>query len=309
MCWRSALRAAALGVAIAGVLVSAAPPATGATAGGNSWRTIKKTLQAAFDPASTNPCNRGSLSCLTALVNEMDRRFDPLASSCDHDAVFSLAYLRTTQKIQQTVTADPAFFHNNAFVNHEAAYFASYYFNARDAFLAGKLSKVPPAWRIAFQASRDRTVNGSGDLLLQASAHINRDLPFVLDAMGLTEPGGYSLYQDHKRVDDILRQVVEPLFAEETRRFDPSVGTTEFEGTTLDDEAYFRTLSSWRETAWDNAVRLANAQTPAQWQTVAHTIEAQAAAEAQSIVESETYVPPLTTTQARDAYCATHWNS
>jgi hypothetical protein len=127
--------------------------------------------------------------------------------------------------------------------------------------------------------------------------------------MGLTEPGGYSLYQDHERVNDILEQVVEPLFVELTRRFDPSIGLTEFQGTTLDDEAYFRTLSSWRETAWDNAERLANAQTPAQWNAVAKTIEDQAALEAQSIVLAETYVPPVTTTESRDSYCATHWRS
>jgi hypothetical protein len=301
------LRSAALAAAIIGAL--AAGPAQAKTSATMPWSTIDKTLQAAFDATSTNPCNSGSLTCVSSVIREMQTRFAPLASSCSHDAVFSLAYLRTTQQYEQAVTNDPAFFQDNDFVNHEDGYFASFYFKAYDDWHGGRPAAVPPAWQIAFQAADARTVNGSGDLLLGMNAHVNRDLPFVLDAIGLTEPGGYSLYRDHERVNDILLQVVAPLLTEEARRFDPVIGTTEFQGTTLDDTAFFQLLRAWREQAWDNAERLANAATPAEWQSVAQTIEDQAAAEAQSIVLSNAYAPPLTSTASRDAYCATHWAS
>jgi hypothetical protein len=35
-------------------------------------------------------------------------------------------------------------------------------------------------------------VTGSGDLLLGISAHVNRDLPFVLASLGLVAPDGTS---------------------------------------------------------------------------------------------------------------------
>jgi hypothetical protein len=39
---------------------------------------------------------------------------------------------------------------------------------------------------------------------------------------------------------------------------------------------------------------------------VAATIEAEANAAAQSLLALQSYTPPFTTTQARDAYCAVH---
>src|SRR4051794_8962795 len=50
-----------------------------------------------YDPNSANDCVAGKPSCIDKTIREMQRRFDPLGQSCDHNAVFSLAYLRTTQ--------------------------------------------------------------------------------------------------------------------------------------------------------------------------------------------------------------------
>jgi len=274
-----------------------------------AWSKIERSLQPAFDPHSTNPCNAGALSCPASAVAELQNRFALLAASCSHEAVFSLGYLRTTQAYYAAVSGDSRFFFDNAFVNHEDGLFADKYFRAYDQWYAGNHAAVPPAWQVAFHAADARLVNGTGDLLLGANAHINRDLPFVLDAIGLTEPSGQSLYPDHERVNDILEQIVQPVISEEARRFDPTIGLTEFEGTTLDDEAFFRTLVSWRETAWLNAERLANAQSPQDWQAVAASIESSAKDEADIIVAAESYRAPLTSSDARDAYCATHWNS
>jgi len=274
-----------------------------------AWSKIERTLQPAFDPQSKNPCNAGELSCPASAVAEMQNRFAPLASSCSHEAVFSLGYLRVTQAYYAAVSGNPRFFFDNAFVNHEDGLFAEEYFHAYDRWYAGNQAAVPPAWRVAFHAADTRLVNGTGDLLLGANAHINRDLPFLLDAIGLTEPSGQSLYPDHERVNDILEPLVQPVITELARRFDPTIGSTEFQGTTLDDEAFFRTLVQWRETAWLNAERLANAQSPQDWRAVAASIESAAKDEADLIVATERYRPPLTSTDGRDAYCATHWNS
>jgi len=300
---------AAIALGLIGVLGAAASPPDAQGAATRAWKKIERALQPAFDPGSSNVCNRGSVGCPKGAVAEMQARFDPLASSCSHEAVFSLAYLRVTQAYRDTVVGDPDFFLNNAFVNHEDGLFAEYFFRAWDAWYGGHPADAAPAWRIAFAAADDRAVNGTGDLLLSANAHVNRDLPFILDAIGLTEPGGFSLYGDHERVNDILLTVVAPIITEAARRFDPTIGTTEVQGTTVDDEALFRILVNWREEAWYNAERLANAGTPRQWKQVAQSIEDAAAAEGQAILLSSQYTPPLSSTDARDAYCATHWGS
>ena len=57
-----------------------------------------------------------------ALHRRVDPRDDPplrpLADSCDHDGIFALAYLRTTEEYRRTIE-DPTFFEDTAFVNHE----------------------------------------------------------------------------------------------------------------------------------------------------------------------------------------------
>ncbi len=55
----------------------------------------------------------------------MQRRFTPLASDCEHDPIFSLAYLRTTQAYRRAIE-NPNFFQDTSFVNHEDVIFAEY---------------------------------------------------------------------------------------------------------------------------------------------------------------------------------------
>src|SRR2546425_6730337 len=81
------------------------------------WSSLLPGLTDQFTPNSANECVSGRLSCVDATIREMNRRFTPLAQSCDHNAVFSLLYLRVTQKYREAVS-DPNYFSDNAFVNH-----------------------------------------------------------------------------------------------------------------------------------------------------------------------------------------------
>ena len=65
-------------------------------------------------------------------------------------------------------------------------------------------------------------------------------------------------------------------------------------------------LTTWREVAWRNAEALVNAPTPAARALVAQGIENAANTAANTILLSQAYTPPLTTTTARDAYCSVH---
>ena len=254
--------------------------------------------------SSRPACQNGTLQCVDGVVTEMTTRLRTLAQSCDHDAVFALLYLRTTEEYRRTVDADPAFFVDTAYVNRVDALFADEYFVAYDAWHTGS-APVPPAWAIAFEAAERREVSGGGDILLGMNAHINRDLPFVLARMGLTHPDGSSRKPDHDKVNQILYRVAHgPVLDEAAQRFDPSIRNSDVPGTTLDNDAVFQLVVSWRERAWHNAVRLVMATSPAEQQLVATDIEQSAAAHALVLKASAFYTPPVSSTAARDAYCA-----
>src|SRR3954447_11446986 len=265
------------------------------------WTQFLPGLTTEYDPSSANDCSAGRTHCVDAVIREMQRRFDPLADSCDHDAIFALAYLRTTEEYRRTID-DPTFFEDTPFVNHEDAVFARLYFDAYDAWHAGRPAEVAPAWAIAFRAARDHTMTAGGNLSLGINAHIQRDLPFALAAIGLVKPDGSSRKTDHDRVNIFLNRVTDDVYAEIARRFDPAINDGNPPGS-ADDAAVFQLIPTWREIAWRNAERLATAATPAERAQVANSIETYAASQAQMIRRAEAY-PLGQSSSTRDAYCA-----
>jgi hypothetical protein len=269
------------------------------------WTSLLPGLSVPYDETSADDCVAGRVKCVDKTIREMTKRFEPLASSCDHDAIFALTYLRVTEEYRRTVE-DPTFFDDTPFVNHEDIVFARYYFAAHDAWTAGRIREVAPAWRVAFDAARDRAVSANGNLLLGINAHVQRDLPFVLYSIGLVTPDGTSRKTDHDRVNQILNRVTDDLIAEIAKRFDPTIDDGNLP-TTLDDLVLFQAIVSWRETAWRNAERLALAPTAEARERVAQEVEGYAAAQAKAIRTATQYPPLLGGRAARDAFCATHW--
>jgi hypothetical protein len=300
---RSTLRIALLVL----VLLALARPATAVAEDPPfvGWSELLPGLSLPYDVTSPDDCIAGRVQCVDRVIREMTRQFEPLASSCDHDAIFSLTYLRVTEEYRRTVE-DPTFFDDTTFVNHEDVVFAGYYFAAYDAWQDGQIAFVPPAWRVAFDAARDRAVSANGNLLLGINAHVQRDLPFVLYSIGLVKPDGTSRKPDHDRVDEILNRVTDDLIAEIARRFDPSIDDGNLR-TTLDDLVLFQAIASWRETAWRHAELLALAQTEEARDQVAEEIEGYAVSQALAIRTATQYVPFTGGSTLRDAYCATHW--
>jgi hypothetical protein len=268
------------------------------------WASLLPGLTDDYVPTSANDCVAGRPDCVLAAIQEMRRRFEPLGRSCEHDAVFALAYLRTTQTYQWA-TEQPGFFAELPWMNHYDAVFAKYYFRAYDDYVAGRRASVPEAWLVAFDAARDRNVTGSGSLLLGMNAHVNRDLAFVLAAIGLVQPDGTSRKADHDKVNQFLNLVLEPLLRELSARFDPDVidvPTPLGVGYT----ALLQLLVLWRETAWRNAELLVSASTEEAKSLVAQQVETDAALEAHSLALANAYLPPLTSSAIRDAYCTAH---
>jgi Family of unknown function (DUF5995) len=267
------------------------------------WASLLPALSnAGYEPSSGDECRAGRLSCIDSMIRQMSRRFDRLGPACDHAAIFSLAYLRTTEELRRAVM-EPGFFEDPRFITHEGAVFTDLYFDAFDSWHSGNRAATPPAWAIAFDAAADRNVSGAGDLLLGMNAHIQRDRPFVLAAIGMVKPDGTSRKRDHDRVNFFLNRVADTMIPELARRFDPSIDDTNLP-TTVDDMLQFQMIPAWRETAWRNAERLVAARTRDERARVAADIEAYAASQAQLLRRLTAYLSPLQDTRMRDAFCA-----
>jgi hypothetical protein len=65
-------------------------------------------------------------------------------------------------------------------------------------------------------------------------------------------------------------------------------------------------LVLWREVAWRNAELLVSAPTELAKSLVAQEIESAAALEAHALAVANAYLPPLTSSALRDAYCGAH---
>ena len=255
-------------------------------------------------PTDYDICKKGDVRCVDRVIAEMTRRLDYEAERCSHDTAFTLQYLRTTESYRHHVQ-DPRFFEDNAFVNHEDAVFASYYWQAQDNFRRGRLDLVPAAWRVAFDAAARRAISASGNILLGVNAHVNRDLPFVLEQIGIVGADGRSRKHDHDKVNKIFPRAQPIVTAEMARRFDPTFDDGNFTFTFADDQATIDLIASWRELAWRNAERLVAAPTSAARALVAQQIEDAAAAKARTFVAMTAY-GPFSSSRDRDAWCADH---
>ena len=246
-------------------------------------------------------CPSGEPSCPEAVSLEIYERWRPLSQSCDHRAVFALTYLRTTEEYLRTVTAEPGFFDDPRWVSHEDALFAEFYFNAADARAAG--GEVPEAWRIAFDAAQSPDLTGAGDLFLGMSAHINRDLPYTLAAVGLVPPGGGSRKADHDRVNFFLNRIADPLQRELGERYDPYFTLSDVEPSPFDEMGILQLVRAWRQNAWQNAERLVNAGSEGERAQASEAIEAYSVSAAEGIIAGNT-VPGYGA--VRDEWCAQH---
>ena len=259
-----------------------------------TWNQILPGLTPGYVPGDPNPCKSGKPQCVDAVEKEMERRIAPLIESCHHNSMFALLYLEVTDKIGQAVRRTDGFFDTPGYVGHVGGVFADYYFRAYDQWAAGGTNQ---AWQIALDAAQNKQVSGLGNLMLGMSAHINRDLPFVLESIGLNKPDGTSRKPDHDKVNEVLYTAYLPAMIEAQRRLDPSVSGDE-------QTAAFamQAVIGWREEAWRWAERLAMAANAADRALVTEQIEARAALEAHTL--KTTFAS--SDSSARDAHCAAH---
>jgi hypothetical protein len=271
------------------------------------WTSFLPEVPGDFTATTENNCPKGSFKCVDNVVKEMTRRWEQLA--CDHNGPFSFVYLITTMQYREAAHME-GFFDDVEFVNHEDAVFADYYFEAYDDWTHNRMDQVPPAWRVAFHAAESGSVTGYGDMILGMNAHINRDLPFVLNAIGLTAPDGTSRKADHDKVDDFLNEAGKIAMGKAAQIYDAAIDDSDMLFTTLDNTLTLSLIEEWREEAWRKAEMLRDAPTLADKLDVARYIEEEAAMKAQMFYEQNKYNGITNgSTGPRDAYCSQQWPS
>jgi hypothetical protein len=252
-----------------------------------------------YRPYTGPVCTNGDPRCIEDVIAEMEDRLSVLAASCDHDAIFSLAYLRVTQNVK--AAADSGYFHDRTWLTRLDAVFADTYFETIDAWNAGRTGAVPRAWRIALAASDDRSMTGLGDFMLNMNAHINNDFPHALATIGLTAADGSTHKPDHNAYNQRLDSLYGPVFEEEAERFDPAFD--DIDVGPFEETAAGVIMRGWREMVWRHAENLATARTPLQRQVAQHAVEEYAAGQARMI---RRLFRSTDGSAARDAWCATH---
>jgi hypothetical protein len=244
-------------------------------------------------------CTDGNRYCIDSTIADMTARFDSLAPSCHHSALFSLLYLRVTERYK-VYAETPGTFLNVATVNREDAIFYDLYAGTFAEWRADQPARVPPIWRLAYATADARQATGTGDLLLGMAAHILRDLPFTLYSIGTVT------YQDHVTINPMLKSVYSAVVAEAAARFDPTVSLADVvpgESTLVVD-----VIAQWRDKAWRDAQALAAATSASARQAVADRIEREAWTTGLTIYTALRY-PVQNATVVRDSYCADHWQA
>jgi len=280
-----------------------APPAQADLVGADLLDPVIKILPprpVPHTPYTGSICPDGSPSCIDATIEEMKQRLAVDAAACDHDAIFGLAYLRVTEDVRKAVNS--GWFSDRVWLGQVDAVFARLYFNSMDAWRAGERASIPKAWRVALQAADDKTVTGLGNFMLHMNAHINRDFSYVLAEVGLTAADGTSHKPDHNAYNPRLDALMDPVFAEEAARFDPTFDDFAIAG--IDAIAAGMIMRGWREMVWRNGEALAAAKTPNARKAVEREIEMYAAS--QAFLMKGLFKSSQAGNLMRDAYCATH---
>lgn len=313
-----ALLAAALGVTAVGIDGLAGPDRAGALPLVDDLGGVTSSLESVVgvvDPAvraqlpadpniwgpytsrpTPEKCTDGNARCIDRTIADMDARFRSLVPSCHHSALFSLLYLRVTQRYKQ-YAATPGTFDSVATVNREDAIFYDLYAGTFGEWRAGRPGKVPPIWRLAYATADARQAAGTGDLLLGMAAHILRDLPFTLHHVSTVTR------HDHLAINPMLESVYSQVVAEAARRFDPTVQLGDIvPGTRF---TVVEIIAQWRDKAWRDAEALAAAPTRSARQDVANRIEREAWTTGLTIYSGLRY-PVQQATVTRDEYCAAH---
>jgi hypothetical protein len=299
-----ALCIAAVGAMVA--FVAAAPASADHGDADIPWPQLLPPLPVSSEvqPGPVTNCKRASIRCVNRLVHRLRRQWRGFDASCDHRAVIAYSYLQITKALRDDLAGPrPGLVRYRKWMTYLITTFSNRYSAAFADWAAGR--PVPDAWRITFQTADRGDANAGQDVLLFSNAHVQHDLPFALEEMGLATRSGKSRKRDHDAVNAINTRVFDPIEDYIAAHYDPSFNLIDMKPLPLEEIGTLELVKSWREGAWRNGERLLNADTARQRAHVVDSIEGTSRLWAQLI--SAGGFPGTRAT--RDAYCAAHHES
>ena len=213
----------------------------------------------------------------------MQSLIDQWEATADHRLAFLRCYRLMTGNMLAAIEQQE--FHDSPWVGRLLHGFADYYFNALEAYEAGRAVKergvgitndsepsqpfaTPLVWQQVQEAASQPGTRPIQNLLLGVNAYINYDLVLalvdILEAEwdGLPESQRTLRYEDHchvnrvigRTIDSVQDQVLEPAMPV-MDIFDKLMGP-------VDEILVSHLLAHWRESVWHNTVRLLEAREP-----------------------------------------------
>jgi hypothetical protein len=252
-------------------------------------------------PHGVPNCRKASIRCVDSLAKRLRRQWQGFDATCDHRAVISYAYLQITNGLRDDLAGprSTALVHDRRWMEYLIAAFSNRYFAAFNDWAAGR--PVPYGWQVTFEQAAHGDVNAGQDTLLFSNVHVQHDLPFAMEQMGLRTPSGASRKHDHDAVNEINARVFNPIADYIAAHYDPAF-TLFQQGSPLDGVGTLELVKSWREQAWRSSEQLLLAKTPAERAAVVAKIDQTTNFWANFIASGQT--PGYHA--LRDQYCLAH---
>lgn len=174
----------------------------------------------------------------------------------DRRAVFLTVYRRMTEAVGSAI--DDGAFADPEWAATYLVTFANHYRRALIAFERRAFGSLPRPWLIGFVAGARGETLVAQDALLGINAHINYDLTYTLEEIGI-DPDRGAKRADHVLINRILARLVQSVQDALVETYD-AVGVAGIDRLLdpLDDRLALLGLEESRAFAWRNAVLLAD---------------------------------------------------
>jgi hypothetical protein len=216
-------------------------------------------------------CRKPSIRCVRGLERRLQVQWQRFDANCDHRAVIAYSYLQITKGLLEDMRGPrPGLVRNRRWMASLITAFSNRYFRAFHSWEQGR--PVPEPWRIAFETIATGDLHAGQEVLLFSNAHVQHDLPFAYEQMGLRTPAGGSRKPDHDAVNEVNARVFDGIEKFIAANYDPSFTLLDVPVVAVEELGVLEMVKLWREGAWRSAEHLLAAQTPAEREEVAETI-------------------------------------
>jgi hypothetical protein len=180
----------------------------------------------------------------------------------DRRAIFASVYALTTLRLAESI--DDGAYDQTAWMEDYQTEFADHYRRALHDYATADFSAVPEPWLIAFDAAQSGETLILQDIVLGMNAHINFDLAFALEEVGLS-PSTSRKLSDHTRVNLVLSEISDEILQAMGGLYGSNYAALDAALGPADELLLGVGMASARQNAWTNAVSLKNSSWWNRW--------------------------------------------